>query len=140
MQSRHSAGEISIPHVLESGLTHQRRQPLLVRKARDRIRQVLIRTGNAGNPGADAGQDAVKVEAKHWSGHGPAYLGKVEDGEPASWLQHAMHLLQSSRIIGQVTEAEGHRDDVQGSVPEWKPQRIGLEEERWSPLVARFPS
>ena len=54
-------------------------------------------------------------------------FAEVEDADFAARAQHAEDLAQSGVVIGEIAEAEGGGDEIEGGVGHGKPESVGLE-------------
>jgi len=65
-------------------------------------------------------------------------LGEFQNRQRAARFEHASQLPKPVAVIGQVAEAEGDGDQIEGFVRYWKHQRIGFEQAAARVFLAGF--
>src|SRR5271154_5429578 len=97
-------------------------------KAFDTGRKVAVGAGVAGDEAAEFGQNLFEVEGVE-SADEARGLVAVEDADLAAGAEDAMELGEALLVVGEVAEAEGGGDQVDGVVGEWEVEGVGLDGE-----------
>ena len=81
----------------------------------------------AGDGAADARKDAREVETIRGAEKRAARLGELKDGKAAARLEDAEEFGEAAVVVGEVAEAEGGGEEVEGGVGEGKRERVSFE-------------
>lgn len=100
-------------------------------KAGDGVGEIGVGGAVAGEPAADARQNAAEVPAVEIAEEIVGRLGEVEDGERAAGLEDAVNFAQASFVVGEIAEAESGGDEVEGFVGEGETEGVGFDERKW---------
>jgi hypothetical protein len=89
--------------------------------------EISVSGGVAGDGAADAREDAREVETICGAKKRAARLGELKDGEVAAGLEDAEKLGEAAVVVGEVAEAEGGGEEVEGGVGKGKREGVSFE-------------
>src|SRR6266850_832901 len=116
--------------VAESG--HEGRELGRAEETGNGFGQVGIGGRLPGNEAADFWQDFAKIPAVEIPQQSIEWFGEFEDGDRATRLQDALNFAQAGFVIGEIAEAKGRGDEVEGGVCERQPHGVGFEKRNGS--------
>src|SRR5437899_473314 len=94
--------------------------------------QIRIGSGFTGNEAADFRQDFAEIPAIEIPQQSIGWFREFEDGDGAARFQYALNFAQAGFVIGEVAEAKGRGDEVEGCVRERQPHGVGFEKRNGS--------
>ena len=130
-----AGGEEVEADVGEAGAGEQVGESLGRGEIEDGAGEVGVGGGVAGDDAADAREDAREVETICGAKKRSARLGELEDGKAAARLEDAKEFGKAAVVVGEVAEAEGGGEEVEGGVGEGKREGVGFKvdgADRWS--------
>ena len=99
-------------------------------EAGDGVGKISVGGAVAGEPAADAREDAAEIPAIQIAEDVVGRLGEVQDGDGAAWLEDAMDFAQAGFVVGKIAEAESGGDEVEGFVGEGEAEGVGFGERK----------
>jgi len=128
VERRHTASQILKRNVTKTGFAHYRCELLLVGKARDRFRQILVSAARAAYQSTDSRQQVHAINRRERA-HPRHYRSrKLENRRPPLRLQNSSQFTEPPLNAGKISESEADRNRVKRSLREWKLQCISLDE------------
>ena len=110
----------------EAGVADELEHARRAGEALDGGGEVAVGGGVAGDEAAEPGEDGFEVEVVE--GAGEAFgLVAVEDAELAAGAEDAVDLGEAFFVVGEVAEAEGGGDEVDGVVGEGEMEGVGFD-------------
>src|SRR5579859_7048197 len=97
-------------------------------EARDGFWQVGVGGVVSREETADAGEDFAKIPTIERAEKAGGRFSELENGDGAAGLEDAMNFAEAGFVIGEIAEAEGGGNEVEGAVSERKAESVGLEE------------
>jgi len=110
----------------ESGVAKQFDHAGWAREAFDGGVEVAVGVAVAGDESAQFGEDGFEVDVVDCAGEAFGLVA-LEDAELAAGAEDAEDLGEAFFVVGEVAEAEGGGDEVDGGVGDWKVEGVGLD-------------
>jgi len=99
-------------------------------EAGDRVGEIRVGGAVAGEPAANAREDAAEVPAVEIAEDIVRRLNEVKDGERAAGFEDAMDFAKAGFVVGEIAEAESGCDEVEGCVGEGEAEGVGFGERK----------
>jgi len=84
----------------------------------------------AREPGAETRKHAAEVPAVEIAEEIVGRLGEFEDGDSAAGFEDAMDFAEAGFVVGEIAEAKGGGDEVEGGVGEGEAEGVGFGEKQ----------
>src|SRR6266403_2732724 len=127
MESDGAEGPDEIVDRLVADGSHKGRELGWTEETGNRFGQVRVGGGVAGNEAADFRQNFAEVPAVEIPQQSIEWFGEFEDGDGAARLQDALNFAQAGFVIGEIAEAKGRGDEVEGGIGERQAHGVGFE-------------
>lgn len=128
MESDDAEGEAIEGDVGEAGGTEIGGEGFGTGKFANRLWEIGIGVAAAAEKGTDPGEDLEAVKIVNGAEGGVGWRREFENGGGAAGAEDAVEFGDAFAVVGEVAEAEGAGDEVEGGVGEREGKGVGFEE------------
>src|SRR5882724_5970954 len=126
MQRRNSSSQILIVNFSKASFFHQRSQLFLIRKPRNRVRQIFVCAPRTAYQTTKQRQQLRKIDPKKRTQQECSRLGKLQHCDPAARFQDPQEFPEALVNTRQISQSEGDSGCLKRTISERKVESVSL--------------